>query len=62
MKIAVDREKCLNSGMCAQTAPEVFAMDDDGALVIVLENVPDEHLEAVQDAVACCPVSALRLH
>ena len=61
MKVTVDREKCMNSGMCTQAAPKIFTMDDDGMLVILQNDVPDEHLLAVEDAVACCPTSALRL-
>lgn len=36
-------------------------MDEHGRLVILREEVPVEYLQAVEDAVACCPVSALRL-
>ena len=50
----------MNSGMCTQAVPKIFTMDD-GALVILQEEVPEERLLAVEDAVACCPTSALRL-
>lgn len=60
MKISVNRELCMNSGMCTQAVPKIFTMDD-GALVILQEEVPEERLLAVEDAVACCPTSALRL-
>lgn len=61
MKICVDRELCMNSGMCTQTAPDIFGMDEEGALIILKEEVPEEHILAVEDAAACCPVSALQL-
>ena len=51
----------MNSGMCTQTAPDIFGMDEEGALIILKEEVPEEHILAVEDAAACCPVSALQL-
>lgn len=61
MKVLVDREKCMNAGMCTQAAPEVFEMDDDGVLVVLREAVPEDQMLEVQDAVSCCPMDALRL-
>jgi len=29
MKIWIDQEKCQNSGLCAEDAPELFAIGDD---------------------------------
>ena len=64
MKISVDREKCVNSGMCTQLASKVFKFeinDRKATLAILQEEVPEEELQAVKDAVDCCPVSALKL-
>ncbi len=61
MKVTLDKKKCMNSGMCTQAAPKIFEMDDEGELVILIEDVTDEHLGDVKDAVACCPTNALQL-
>lgn len=61
MKIVVDRDKCMNSGMCTQAAPKIFDMDEDGILIVLKEEIPEEEQLAVEDAVACCPLSALHL-
>jgi ferredoxin len=61
MIVRADRQACIGSGACVDTAPEVFELDDEG-LVHVLESEIDETLEAaVEDAVAMCPVEALAL-
>ncbi|WP_083254997.1 ferredoxin [Amycolatopsis orientalis] len=45
MKIIVDREKCTGLGICESLAPEVFEIDDDGALVLKQDEVSDADLD-----------------
>ncbi|OLF09093.1 ferredoxin [Actinophytocola xinjiangensis] len=61
MKITVDRDKCNGVGICEGCSPEVFEVDDYGDLVLRTEVVPEGLRDAVDDAVASCPTSALRL-
>ncbi len=61
MKILVDRSKCTGLGICESLAPEHFEVDDDGHLVLLDENVTDETLSGVEEAIAGCPTEALRL-
>lgn len=56
MRVKVDRDRCMGSGACVFEAPEVFAQDDDGIVVLLTER-PDEGLfPAVRAAAAACPV------
>ena len=49
MKVAVDTQLCIGSGMCALTAPAVFDHDLDEALVVVRDpEPPPEQHEAVR--------------
>ncbi len=57
--MSADREVCVGAGQCELLAPEVFEVDDDGA-VCVLQPVPDD-ADAVRDAVQQCPTGALSL-
>lgn len=60
MRVVVDRDRCVGSGMCTSIAPGVFELDDVGGLVLKRDEVADEADQAaVNDAVACCPVEAL---
>jgi ferredoxin len=62
VKIAVDRDRCIGSGMCVLTAPAVFDQDPDEAVVVLLdESPPDTDRPAVQQAVDRCPAAVIRL-
>ena len=60
-RVQVDRERCVGSGVCESLAPEVFEVDDDGALVVHKPEPADEELDDVRDAVQQCPARALAL-
>lgn len=59
LRIDVDREACIGSGVCLVYAPGTFVHDDDAKAVVVYDATDD--LEAVQNAVQGCPTRALRL-
>jgi ferredoxin len=42
-------------------AGAVFDQDDDGIVVVLVDDVPDAELAHVRDAVKLCPSEALRL-
>ena len=60
MKAVVDPELCTGCGLCEQTCPEVFKMDDDKAVAAV-EVVPAEAEATCKDAAADCPVEAIKV-
>ncbi len=51
-------DTCTACGLCVDTCPEVFDMGDETAIVIV-DEVPAEHEDAVQQAADECPVEAI---
>lgn len=57
--VVVDHERCMGSGACTLSAPEVFELDDQ--LVLAVHRPVGDHLDAVRLAVESCPTSALRL-
>lgn len=59
MRIHVDMETCIGSGMCTGFAPDVFELDDEGTLQLLADVVPADAERAVSDAAACCPVEAI---
>ncbi|MFH8570264.1 ferredoxin [Streptomyces sp. NPDC017993] len=63
MRVTVDRERCEGHGVCEAVAPGLFQIDDQGDLVMLLDDhdIPaDQHDPAVQ-SVLTCPVAALRM-
>ena len=61
MKICVDRDLCEANAVCMGNAPEVFRVEDDDTLTLVIEEIPDDLASAVKEAVRLCPRQALRL-
>jgi ferredoxin len=61
MRILVDRTRCTGQAMCESLAPDVFEVNDEGLLALADENASEDRLADVEEAVACCPNSALRL-
>lgn len=59
MKVTANGDMCAGAGNCVYVAPEVFDQDDDGIVILLNENPPDDQRAAVQEAVDLCPVSAL---
>ena len=60
-RVEVDRERCASTGGCEAVLPEVFEIGDDGALVILQPEPPQEWMDDVRQAIAACPTRALRL-
>ena len=61
MKVHVDPNICAGIGVCLGLCPEVFELHDDGYAVVLVDVVPEEHEEAVRQAVNQCPSNAISL-
>ncbi|GAB3596091.1 hypothetical protein CFAEC_04780 [Corynebacterium faecale] len=59
--LELDRPRCEGHGLCEEAAPHLMHLDDEGELILDVENINDSDLPAAQDAVRVCPVAALRL-
>lgn len=61
MRIEADLSRCQSNAVCVVIAPEVFDVDDnDGVRVLQHEPAPDQQENAIE-AVANCPVQALKI-
>ncbi|MEU9456171.1 ferredoxin [Streptomyces sp. NPDC048277] len=62
MKVVVDEEKCVAAGQCVAAAADVFDQrEDDGIVVLLIENPPAELADEVRNAAAVCPALAIRI-
>ena len=61
MKVSVDFAKCTGLGICESMAPDIFEVDDDGKLLLLKDDVTDDELQSVEEAVAGCPTEAFRI-
>jgi ferredoxin len=69
MKVKVDFDLCEANAVCMDVAPEVFKVDDDDNLHLLIKGASDdvsgelpEHLQdKVKEAVRLCPRQALAI-
>ncbi|CAN5832860.1 ferredoxin [soil metagenome] len=61
MKVSADRDVCIGAGVCVMSTEVVFDQDDDGIVVLVVDDVPGAEEAAVRKAVQLCPSGALTL-
>jgi ferredoxin len=61
MKVCVDFDKCTGLGICESLAPDFFEVNDEGSLVLLREDISDDELQAVEEAVEGCPTEALSI-
>jgi ferredoxin len=61
MRIAADRDRCEGHGLCVDTAPEVYDLDDDAVVVLRHEVVPAALERRAEAGARVCPVAALRV-
>jgi ferredoxin len=62
MKITIDQDKCVASGQCVTAAADVFDQrDEDGIVVLINDNPPEDLAADVQQAAAVCPALAIAI-
>lgn len=61
LKILVDRDRCEGNAVCVRVAGDVFRVDDDDRLHVLVERPTGEARERVEVAVRRCPRHALSL-
>ena len=59
MRIKIDKMKCIASGNCRLTAPELFGSDEDGIVELLQPEPPGPLHEAARIAAAACPAAVI---
>jgi len=54
--VSIDKEKCIGCGLCTKICREVFELQGDGKAGVK----KDKDIPCVKDAIASCPVSAIK--
>lgn len=61
MKIVVDRDLCEANARCQEAAPQVFRVDEEDHLHILIDKPGEELREKVEEAIRLCPRQALSI-
>ncbi|HBQ46942.1 MAG TPA: ferredoxin [Ruminococcaceae bacterium] len=60
MKVTIDRSGCIGCGLCTQTCPKVFRMNDDGQAEVYAQPDNEESRRAAKEAEENCPASVIK--
>jgi ferredoxin len=61
VKVHADRDVCIQAGNCVMVADAVFDQDDDGIVVVLVDDIPDDEQDKAREAVKLCPSQALTI-
>jgi ferredoxin len=61
MKIVVDYDLCEANAICMKQCPEVFRVEEDDTLTVLLDEVPAKFQEQCKEAERLCPRQAIKL-
>ena len=60
-KVVVDMDVCQDHGQCVFAAPDVFELNAEGRLEVLVPEPDDALRTACEDAADVCPVQAITL-
>jgi ferredoxin len=61
VKVEADRKVCIQAGNCVMVADSLFDQDDDGTVVVLVDEVPAGEEDRAREAVKLCPSQALKI-
>lgn len=61
MKVIVDYDLCEANALCMESCPEVFRIEEDDTLTLLMDEIPEKLREKLEEAARLCPRQALRL-
>lgn len=61
MRVIVDFGRCDAHGSCVEECPEVFALDDEDNLHVLVAEPGEELRPQVEAAARMCPKAAIRI-
>lgn len=61
LKVVVDYDLCEANARCMEACPEVFRVDDDDNLHVLIEHPPEALRAKVKEAERVCPRQAITI-
>jgi len=61
MRASIDRDICIGCGLCEDTCPEIFQLDDEDISTVIVDEIPVSLEACAVEAEDNCPVTAITL-
>ena len=61
MRVKVDYDLCEANMICQRSCPEIFRVEEDDSLTLLMTEIREELRPQIEEAVRLCPRQALRL-
>jgi ferredoxin len=62
LRLRADTGVCAGAGQCVRAAPDLFDQGDDGLVVLLRADVPEQARERALTAADWCPSGAVGVH
>jgi len=59
--VVVDYDLCEANALCMDAAPEIFRVEEDDTLTLLMEDVPADLQAKAEEAARLCPRQAITL-
>jgi ferredoxin len=60
MEVKIDKELCTGCGLCEETCPDIFKLNEDEDIAEVIKTDYDENdEECIEEAIESCPTEAI---
>lgn len=60
MKVFVDQDLCISCGLCISIYEDVFSWNEDDKAEAIDDEIPEDLVEDVEEAVESCPTEAIQ--
>lgn len=60
MKVFVDQDLCISCGLCISICEDVFSWNEDDKAEAIDDEIPEDLVEDVEEAVESCPSEAIQ--
>ena len=61
MKVVVDFDLCEANAVCMGVCPEIFRVEEDDTLTILMESPPENLRAKLEESVRLCPRQAISI-
>ncbi len=61
MKVVVDYDLCEANALCMDCCPEVFRVEEDDTLTVLMDEIPEDLRGKVEEAARLCPRQAIAI-